>query len=274
MSVESNPLFSIVTAAYNSADSIGQTAASLECQTFSDFEWIVVDGGSKDATREVVAQSSISNLRFISEPDNGIYDAMNKGIAMSKGRYLAFLNSDDWYMPETLDQVQLAIAANSIGEKPPIIFADMNTRRHVGNNFFTRRENARLNELPRGMFIFHPAIWIPKLYFDQHGPYDLRFKLASDYHWVLRAYISGIPFKHLPLPLANFTVGGRSSQSCESYREAMEIQAELGSNFTMETSKLYAKCRKKQPMRNLKAWLAQIPILRNIHVAWIKQRWS
>ncbi len=273
MNAESKPLFSIITAAYNSASTIDSTIASLQNQTFRDFEWIVIDGGSSDAT--VAKVRSVDDLCVVvhSGPDEGIYDAMNQGIKLARGRYFGFLNSDDSYLPETLAAVAKILQTRNLPE-PPIIYADMHTVRQAGSETFERREYARLDQLEAGMYIFHPAIWIPRVYFETLGNYDLRFKLAADYHWVLRAKMVGKPFHYLPESLARFSVGGKSSQSCESYREAAEIQAELGSEHSAATSVLYAVCRRKAPLRKLKAFLAQLPVLNHIHRSILKRKWS
>ena len=119
--MNTKPYISIVTVAFNSAATIGRTLESLRLQTDKRFESIVIDGSSKDGPMEIVKSYSDVVSNSISEPDKGIYDAMNKGIALAEGKYIAFLNSDDAYFTDTVSSV-IAFAER---HNPEIIYGDM-----------------------------------------------------------------------------------------------------------------------------------------------------
>src|SRR5579871_5963814 len=107
------PLFSIITTTYNCGSKIDHTWASLLAQDFADFEYQVIDGNSKDGTQERLAAIKDSRVQFCSEPDRGIYDAMNKGIARAQGRYLFFLGAGDWLLPGVLQKISLHLAESN-----------------------------------------------------------------------------------------------------------------------------------------------------------------
>ncbi len=186
--MDQRPLLSIITVAYNSAATIGRTLESLRQQTNKNFESIIIDGGSTDGTMEIVKSYSDVVTKSISEKDEGIYDAMNKGIALSEGKYLAFLNSDDAYFPETVARV-MAFAKKQNAE---IIYGNMQKERKLGKELLTRIEKPNLQKMPETMGVFHPATFTKKEIFDRFGGYDLRFNLAADYHWFLRAYLEKV----------------------------------------------------------------------------------
>lgn len=268
--MNSRPFLSIITVAYNSASTIGRTLESLRQQTKKDFESIVIDGGSTDGTIEIVESFSDVVTKSVSEKDNGIYDAMNKGIAMAKGKYLAFLNSDDAYFPETVAQI-IAFAENQNTE---IIYGNMQKERQLGNELLTRIEKPNLQKMPETMGVFHPASFIKKEVFDRFGGYDLRFKLAADYHWFLRAYLEKVHFEYLDEVLVKFSVGGASNFSCETYREAIQIQEELNTGTADNMHLLYEKCLGKMRKQRIIAKFVGLPIIRDLYRKQIKKRWN
>lgn len=272
------PIISIITVAYNSSATIGRTLESLRQQTNKNFESIIIDGGSADKTMEIVKSYSDVVTKSISEKDNGIYDAMNKGIEMAEGKYLAFLNSDDSYFPETVAHV-IAFAVHThalTGEKQnaEIIYGNMQKERKLGNETLTRIEKPNLLKMPETMGVFHPATFIKKEVFDRFGGYDLRFRLAADYHWFLRAYLEKVQFEYLDEVLVKFSVGGASNFSCETYREATLIQEELNTGNADNMRKLYEICRSKMRKQRIIAKFVGLPIIRDIYRKQIKKRWN
>lgn len=264
------PIISIITVSYNSAATIGRTLESLRQQTDKRFESIVIDGGSKDGTMDIVKTDPDVVTKFISETDKGIYDAMNKGIALAEGKYLAFLNSDDAYFPDTIASVI------AFGEKhnPDIIYGDMQKERQLEKELLTRIEKPNLHKMPETMGIFHPATFTKKELFDRFGGYDLRFKLAADYHWLLRAYLENIDFQYLDKVLVKFSVGGVSNFSCESYREAIQIQEELKTGTSENMRELYELCQRKMRKQRIIAKIAALPIIKALYRRQIKKRWD
>lgn len=264
------PIISIITVAYHSEATIGRTLESLRQQTDRNFESIVIDGGSTDRTMAIVKSYSDVVTKTISEKDSGIYDAMNKGIALAEGKYIAFLNSDDAYFPETVARI-VAFAEN---RKPEIIYGNMQKERLLGAEILTRVEKPNLNMMPQTMGVFHPATFTKKDVFERFGGYDLRFKLAADYHWFLRAYLEKVQFEYLDEVLVKFSVGGASNFSCESYREAIQIQEELQTGNSDNMRELYRKCRSKMRKQRIIAKFVGLPIIRDLYLKQIKKRWN
>ncbi len=263
------PFLSVITVCFNSGKTIGDTLESLKNQTCDDFESIVIDGGSSDNTSEIVEKFGDFVNTFVSEPDQGIYDAMNKGIKLAKGRYLAFLNSDDAYLPNTISLVR----AHARSTWPDIIYGKIKKERLLGREVLTRLESPDLKLMPETMGIFHPATFVHRDLFEQFGPYDLRFKQAADYHWLLRAFLAGTNFSYLEEVLAIFRIGGISNLSCETYREASQIQRELKTGHHESMDDLYLKCLNKQKKNKMLFRLAKWPVLRHIYHMKIKSRW-
>lgn len=179
----SNPLFSVITVCYNAGKTIGSTVTSVKGQSFSGFEYIIVDGASKDATIDIIRNSRIHVDKLISEPDSGIYDAMNKGIAAATGEYLIFLNAGDgFYSDDTLE-----IIANMIGEnRPDVIYGD--TAIVDGNGSFKSMRRLRpprkltANSFRLGMTVCHQAFIAKR---DIAPLYDLSYRFSSDFDWCL-----------------------------------------------------------------------------------------
>ncbi len=267
---ESNPLISIVTVCYNSADTIARTLDSLRSQSDKRFESIVIDGGSTDATPDIVTQYGDVVTYFVSETDRGIYDAMNKGIRQAKGDYIAFLNSDDAYLDQTIAKVIGKIESSS----SDVVYGNLIKERVFGNEVFTRVEKPVLENMEKTMSIFHPATFAKKELFDMHGGFDTRFKLAADYQWLLKVYLANSRFEYVDESLALFSVGGASNFSCESYREAAQFQSEFGLTSAAQMRELHSLCLKKQKRQRLIAMFANWPIIKQIYTRRLKKRWS
>ncbi|MCA1761495.1 MAG: glycosyltransferase family 2 protein [Cryomorphaceae bacterium] len=262
------PLVSVITAAYNSEATIGRMLKSLADQSNTDFESIVIDGASTDRTPEIVSEYKGLVHRFFSEPDEGIYHAMNKGIALARGEYIAFLNSDDAYLPHTIEAVSQAAGTADI------LYGNIRKERVLDGDTLSRIEKPALDRMPHTMGIFHPATFISRQLFEKHGGYDLRFKLAADYHWLLRAYLDRNLFEYIDRELAVFSTGGISNLSCESYREAAEIQREMNLSHHPEMLREYDRCLAKAKKQRIIAMFARLPIFRSVYKSMVKKRWS
>ncbi len=179
------PLFSIITVTYNAANTIEATLKSVAAQSFTNFEFIVIDGASSDNTLEQVKQSGIANV-IISEPDRGIYDAMNKGLSKSKGQYLIFLNAgDSFHSPHTLQQI-----ATLIGDKRPgVIYGETAIVDHNRNFLRMRRlqapENLSWKSFANGMLVCHQAFIARKEIAPSY--YDfINYRFSADVDWCIR----------------------------------------------------------------------------------------
>jgi|GEM_PF-236681 len=196
---------SIITVCYNSAKTIEETIRSILNQSSQHYEYIIIDGGSSDGTIDIIRKYHEYIDFFLSEPDYGIYDAMNKGIRVAKGNIIAFLNSDDRYFENTVDIVLRAFKKGDFdiicGEE--IYIWD--------DNFSYLRKIALNDKLFYQMTVYQPAMFARAEVFQQIGTFDLQYKIAADYDWVLRAYVHGIRFHLLHQPLTYFRHGGLSN---------------------------------------------------------------
>lgn len=180
-----NPLFSIITVAYNAQNTIIATLKSVQEQTCKLYEYIVVDGASSDSTADLVRQSNIENLILISEPDKGIYDAMNKGLGIAKGDYVVFLNAgDSFHSSNTLQIIADAMMDN---DYPGIVYGQTqivdSNRKRVGDRHLTAPEELNLNSFKEGMVVCHQAFIVLRKLVDN---YDTNYKFSADYEWCIR----------------------------------------------------------------------------------------
>lgn len=216
-----NPIISIVTVSYNAAETIEQTILSVINQDFNDYEYIIIDGGSVDGTVDIIKKYSDKITFFVSEPDKGIYDAMNKGVKMAKGKYISLLNSDDWYEGNTLKTV-----SNYFLSHPDIdVFHGL--LRFIDKGGFPDSIVGHYHSfLGKGM-IEHPTCFIKNSLYSKIGEFNLQYRSASDFDWMMRAKMYGASFFLIPNVLTNFRRGGMSD-SCKSSLEELLIKKRFG----------------------------------------------
>lgn len=194
------PLISIITVVYNGARTIERTIQSVCNQTYENIEYIIIDGNSTDNTLEIVKKFNCIN-KLISEPDAGIYDAMNKGISLAKGDYIALLNSDDWYEPDTCE-----IVANRIMATGKDVYYGL--ERVVSLDNTTEFIYGYTMKTINNFMIAHPTCFVSKNIYKKYL-YDLRYKSAADYDFFLK--IKDIAsFEFIEQILANFSLCGMS----------------------------------------------------------------
>jgi len=231
------PKISIITASFNAEATIGDTLASVARQTGVDYEHIVVDGASSDDTMGVVKKCANPRLSATSEPDHGIYDAMNKGIARAAGDYLLFLNADDYLTrPDSLKLAVDAIARSGAD----CLFAD--TRFVAGHGRQPRRQlySARRFApwwLRIGAMPPHPSMFLRRSLMEELGGYDASFRIAGDFDFVARAILQRrATYVTLPVVLTDFRVGGVSTSGLASKltlsREMARSLRKLGQPFS------------------------------------------
>lgn len=224
---------SVITATFNSAATVGSCMASVASQDWGDIEHVIVDGGSTDDTLDVVNNAERAPDQLVSEPDKGIYDALNKGIAMATGDVVGFLHSDDVFADEAvLSRIADAFERESVdavyGDLQYVRAADLDAViRHWTAGEFSRKK------LQWGWMPPHPTLYVRREWYEQIGGFDLNYSIAADYHSMLKlfgnpefraAYISSV--------LVKMRVGGASNRSLTNIvrksREDLRAMRETG----------------------------------------------
>ena len=177
------PLFTIITVTWNAASVIQPTLDSVRRQSSTDYEMLIIDGASTDDTLTLVRNAGIASVRVFSEPDNGLYDAMNKGIARARGRYLVFLNAGDAFADDTVLARLTVLAAGN----PGVIYGQTQlvdaSRDVVGSRHLTAPKRLTAESFLRGMVVCHQAFVARR---DLVPLYDLQYRLSADYDWCIK----------------------------------------------------------------------------------------
>lgn len=203
------PLVSIITVVFNGESYIDQTINSVLSQTYDNIEYIIVDGGSTDGTRDIVRGYEASISCFISESDDGLYDAMNKGIELANGVLIGMINSDDWY---ELNTVELMVDSYVNNPTKTIFHADRYDIDEEGGRCI-RRFNASIFKFKYyGMTYNHPSMFIAKEEYAIHK-YNKELSTLADYQFVLEAFVRDRnTFYYIDKPLVNYRLDGLSSK--------------------------------------------------------------
>ncbi len=204
---------SIVTVAYNAASTIKDTIESVLSQKGIDLEYIIVDGGSKDDTVQIIESFGDQIHKFISEPDKGIYDGMNKGVKMATGDVVGILNSDDFYMDENVLQKVISKFTEDI----QAVYADLVYVDQFDTDKITRTWVSKKYEedaFIKGWMPPHPTFFVRKEIYDKFGCYSLELRSAADYEFMLRViHKHKISLSYLPEVIVKMRAGGESNAS-------------------------------------------------------------
>lgn len=210
------PLFSIITVCYNSERTIERTIKSIFEQSYLNYEYIIVDGGSTDHTLDIVQKYEplfMGRMKWKSEHDKGIYDAFNKGIKLANGIYIWIVNSDDYIQENILGRI-----ANNINlyayDNLPIIVGKMNFRDkegHIVRVFGSSYQKMMDSYNNYSMGLPHPATIVPQYIYEKHGYYDDNFKIMADNDWFRRIYEAKVKIDFVDMVLTNMCYGGIST---------------------------------------------------------------
>jgi len=208
------PKITIITVSFNSVKTIKDTIESILAQDYSNIEYIIIDGGSSDKTVEIIKKYGNNISYFISEKDDGIYDAMNKGIMAATGDIIGILNSDDFYQNNSvLSDVASAFQKNNrdclYGD---LVFVKANNKNKIVR--YWKAGEFSIVKLKNGWTLPHPTFFVCKRIYDRFGLYNIDLKSASDYEMILRLlYKYNISVDYIPKVLVKMRTGGQSTAS-------------------------------------------------------------
>ncbi|BAY87306.1 hypothetical protein NIES267_68280 [Calothrix parasitica NIES-267] len=201
------PKISIVTPSFNSEKTIEKTILSvINQQNICPLQYIVVDGGSTDNTCKIIQKYTDCIDIFISEPDSGAYDAMNKGINLATGEIIGVINSDDWYLKNAIKIVESEFEKN-----PEIDILYSPIENYYQGEYIATFIPGKLEKLSIRFTLNHPSCFIKKSAYTVAGLYDLQYKIAADYEMILRLFNRGFKFHLIENSLAAYSLNGMSS---------------------------------------------------------------
>jgi len=220
---------SIITVCFNSRKTIHDTIQSVLAQGVAGYEYIIIDGGSTDGTLDIIGSYRQAfgekgiPYKWISEPDKGIYDAMNKGIKLVTGRLVGILNSDDWYEPGALQTVYDVYSALEDRDNT-VIYGIIRLWRD-GLEYAIRRFH---HNFVKEEVMQHPTCFVPRKLYDQYGGFHDGYRLAGDFELLNRLHRQGVRFYNIDQVLTNFRMGGASAAA-----------SSLGTRETLRVMKCY-----------------------------------
>jgi glycosyltransferase involved in cell wall biosynthesis len=236
------PVVSVVTVAFNSARTIGRTIDSIAAQTYPSIQYIVIDGGSTDGTVDLLRTRKTIN-DWVSEPDKGISDAFNKGIARATGEFIALVNSDDWLEPTHLETAVRCLRASNAG----FVFGDLMlhgeddraSHLFMGDSEYVRSIRHSMPHLN------HPTIVCRRELYETYGLYDTSLRNAMDYEWLLRIHHAGVIGIYAPGLMSHMSMQGVSNLAYErGLREVRDISTRYGYPHALAQLRLVSRlCR-------------------------------
>ena len=252
---------SIVTVCFNSVTTIEQTIKSVIDQSYKNIEYIIIDGGSTDGTLDIIKKYEPYISYWVSEPDKGVYDAMNKGIKVATGELIAFINSDDWY-----DKDAMYHFAEAYTEEPAdVLFGDIVYVEEDGSTQYENNESVDLKKMLYTNKLCHQAICV-NTQLMKDSLFDLQYRIASDYDFLLKIYIEGMTFRYVGNHVvANFRKVGLSTINAfatanEAYKIACTrtLAKLLADNNIKEYSRMEALLERRRYYRMLPQIFADI----------------
>jgi glycosyltransferase involved in cell wall biosynthesis len=248
------PLVTIITVVYNNDNYIAETINSVLAQSYNNIEYIIVDGGSTDRTLEIIRQYEAKIDYWISESDRGLYDAMNKGIALASGEIIGILNSDDLYFPDTVATV---VKAYQKQQQPCVIYGNMlkfadnftHTSLHQGNLTDSAFKTATIS-------INHPTCFVHQTLYKNFGGFQQEYEVGADRELMMRFHSQDVTFIHIEETLAKFRLGGTTSvQSLTNIfkREIIQEYKLLNTYAIKKTIIIFSLLKKS--IQSLRKWL-------------------
>lgn len=220
------PKISIVTVCYNAVKIIEETILSVINQTYTNIEYIIIDGGSKDGTVDIIKKYNDKIAYWTSESDNGIYDAMNKGIKKATGEWINFMNAGDSFCNLN---VLAELNRNGAFDNYDLIYGDVIGKYKIGNRL---QKAGSLKDITKTMQFSHQSTFV-KSSLMKEKLYALTYRLAADYNFILSLYLSGGIFKYIPIPIAIISAeeGATFSNFTKSKKEVRKIHLQNGYSY-------------------------------------------
>lgn len=235
---------SIITVSYNSAATIERTIKSVLDQTYDNIEYIIVDGNSKDDTVSIIKKyedAFAGRLKWISEPDDGLYYAMDKGIEMASGDLIGIINSDDWYEPDAVsimvEEFEKINSERQFGEGL-VLYGKLRLWDGEKEAKVTIGDHTKLRE----NMIGHPTCFVSSMTYEKYGAFNTEYISAADYDMMLRFSELGVRFKAVDKVIANFSLGGMCS-SGKAYYDLLKVRRAHGIISDFEYTWTVCKCR-------------------------------
>ena len=203
---------SIITVVWNNKETIRDAINTVLSQTYKNIEYIIIDSASTDGTLEIIQNYGDKVSRIVSESDKGIYDGLNKGVSLATGDIIAFLHSDDVYANETvISDIVNCFDNDTQGVYGDLVYTDKEDVNKVLRHWKSCDFSPSL--LKKGWMPPHPTLFLRREIYQQYGAFDMSFKIASDYDFMLRILSSNISVKYLPEVLYKMRIGGASNKS-------------------------------------------------------------
>jgi len=220
-----NPRFSIITVTYNAEKVIEDTIQSVVTQTYKNYEYIIIDGASKDNTLSIIDKYKSQISKVVSEPDNGLYEAMNKGIAAASGDYLCFLNAGDSFHED--NTLQLMVHSFTDNRLPDIIYGETAIVNEEGHFLHMRRlktpETLTWKSFKQGMLVCHQAFFAKRSIAE---PFDLTYRFSADFDWCIRAMKKASTLHNTHTTIIDYLDEGLTTQNHKaSLKERFHIMA-------------------------------------------------
>jgi glycosyltransferase involved in cell wall biosynthesis len=242
--------FSIITVCRNPGEALQTTLASLWSQTYAGIEHIVIDGVSTDGTLEFLRRQKEKIAILISEPDKGIYDAMNKGVQQARGEYIFFLNAGDTFF----DQTTLALVAETLVSDPvDILYGDAYIIDSVEKGYVRRHDQVDKVYLVTNT-ITHQAVFAKRKLFQEVGLFDLRFNIKADHDWIVRCWNAGKTFLYFPLTFVRYPNDGYSKVNRRKFIDA-ERTLFYRNNFSRPGILLFKIAYRLRLLQNRSGWI-------------------
>ncbi|AQZ95276.1 glycosyltransferase family 2 protein [Halopseudomonas phragmitis] len=228
------PVFSVVTVVRNAKESLQKTIDSVLSQVFDGVEYIIVDGGSTDGTLDVIKKNTSEVSAWISEPDSGIYEAMNKGVSLATGQWVSFMNAGDVFV----DEFVLSKVAESLKGDAGVMYGD---RYYVtANDGRVLQRSKPVTTIFERMPFGHQAAFVRRDILKIFG-FNETYKFAADYDLFVRLYMQGVVFEFVDFPICEFEAGGLSESGLRPYLEVLKVLLDNTSDKEVISRNVYFK---------------------------------